>query len=144
MSTQYIRWDKRRPTARHRSQNHVTGAAEAGLSVVDVKGERFVDLAQAVSEYGRVYSYYGARCWVVTGNEAGRGSDNEPLLRNVKVVREICGEELDRLIRCGDCLREVEAAKQYWYRNNRTATRNPTACELKEAMEGEKKRWKTA
>ena len=92
----YVRWHPRRPRRNERSRNHLTGAIEVGLSVVAVSSDSTRALALAVSEWATL-GFPGARCWLVTGREVGRGSEGEPVITGVRVIREIAGPELDRL-----------------------------------------------
>ena len=36
-----------------------------------------------------IIQYENRKCYLVTGDVVGRGSDNEPLLKNVRIIREI-------------------------------------------------------
>lgn len=86
----YVRWSTN-PAAdmrSGRSYNHQTGAAEAGLSVNNLLYAGIAteddDIALMLLEYRHVsIGQSGARAWLLTGDIAGRGSDNEPLLTNV-------------------------------------------------------------
>lgn len=95
-----------------RSRNHQTGQVEAGLSVNRVTSWR------SVTEY--VYLLIGqpqARVWLLTGEECGRGSDGEPLLRpgSWQPVAEIDRALVDALV--AEAVREdtlAEARRESW------------------------------
>jgi hypothetical protein len=88
----YVRWSnsfakdaKRGYSLRYGTQ------AEAGISAceIDKTWEDWRILRQ-IREYEFVY---GKHCWIITGDEIGRGGDNEPLLGNIELIGEI-GESL--------------------------------------------------
>lgn len=99
----FVRWSKS-PVAdcrRGASTNWQTGRDEAGLSCNPLTPESWW-LANGRTAAGwvemqvRDYSYMrfqnpGARAWVLTGTEVGRGSDNEPLVADAAPVAWIAG-----------------------------------------------------
>lgn len=87
-ATIYVRWEVRGQAGIKRgySINHVTGAREDGISANALMLDNAEWLATSVLEYRGVCGLNG---WVITGDEIGRGSDNEPLLANVTVLAKI-------------------------------------------------------
>lgn len=86
--TLYVRWetDGKKGMRRGYSINHVSGAREAGVSANSLMTNSLEWLAVSVLEYHGVCGLYG---WIVTGEEVGRGGDNEPLLAKVRVVAPV-------------------------------------------------------
>jgi hypothetical protein len=86
--TLYVRWetDGTKGIQRGYSVNHVSGAREAGLSANSLMTDGLEWLAVSVLEYRGVCGLDG---WIVGGEEIGRGSDNEPILANVRVVAPV-------------------------------------------------------
>lgn len=87
-----------------KSYNHQTGQPEVGLSVnaatVEFAPASEVWIAHQLIEYR--YLTIGrpsAKCWLLTGDEVGRGSDNEPLVANVHPVAIISNKVLDEAAR---------------------------------------------
>lgn len=90
----YIRWtsDINGDIRRGHSRNHQTGALESGLSVNPLRndvlsGASFV--AGQILEYQYLSIGTGARAYLLTGDVAGRGSDNEPVISSAQVIGEI-------------------------------------------------------
>lgn len=83
----YIRFDDNitRTIARGHSVNQQSGSSEAGISVNNLDPESERDAAVNAADY----AFVGGLPWLVTGEYVGRGSDNEPLLDNVRVLAEI-------------------------------------------------------
>ena len=89
----YVRWSKSIKMDSKRGYSLRFGTqAEAGLSAceIDPTWEDWRILRQ-LNEYRN----FGGHCWIITGDEVGRGGDNEPLLSNIKFVGEISAELLD-------------------------------------------------
>jgi hypothetical protein len=83
----YVRWSKSFNLDRKRGYSLRYGTqAEAGLSVCEINTtwEDWRILRQL-----NEYSFVGGSCWLVTGDEVGTGADNEPLLRNVKLIGKV-------------------------------------------------------
>jgi len=84
----YVRWSNSITADIKRGYSLRCGnQEEAGLSVVEIDPE-WADwrILRKVTEY----QFTGAsHCWLVTGDEVGRGGDDEPLLDNVQLVGEI-------------------------------------------------------
>lgn len=63
------------------SRNHATGQMEPGLSVNNLIGRHAPftrgEVARQVREH---FAFCGPICYLLTGEEVGRGSDNEPCL----------------------------------------------------------------
>lgn len=85
------------------SRNHVTGHSEAGLSVNPLIPEcplwEDMDLqkrrewvAQQVCEYQHIGE---GRCWLMHADECGTGSDNEPIVENVRPFAYVSLPALD-------------------------------------------------
>lgn len=80
------------------SRNYATGAIEAGVSVYEAtaKGEIFTISTTNLTHQGEDDLRYRLRkrpedepIFLVTGDEVGTGGDGEPLLRRVKIVRQL-------------------------------------------------------
>jgi hypothetical protein len=83
----YVRIDDNiaRTIKRGHSVNQQNGVSESGISVNNLNAESETDAAVNAAEY----AFIGGLPWLVTGEYVGRGSDNEPLLTNVRVLAEI-------------------------------------------------------
>jgi len=106
----YVRWsrDVDADIAEQASRDELTGVALPGLSANGLAvepwwGER--DLNTWVAR--RLYDYRhlrevrgpGTCAWLLTGRECGRGPDNEPLLRDCRVVASIANEATEEATR---------------------------------------------
>lgn len=83
----YVRWSKSIDLDNKRGYSLRYGSeAEAGLSVcsIDPTWEDWRILRQI-----QEYSFLGGSCWIVTGDEIGRGGDNEELLENVVCLGKV-------------------------------------------------------
>lgn len=90
----YIRWARVAPTRDIRlraSRNHATGRLEAGLSVerITPPADWPYPLRGYVAQQLTSYSSLGGRPYLLTGEEVGRGADNEPLLGDRRLVATI-------------------------------------------------------
>jgi hypothetical protein len=118
-----------------KSYNHQTGQVEAGLSVnnatVEFAPNSEIWIAKQLVEYR--YLTMGqpeSKCWILTGDIVGRGSDNEPLVQNVQPVA-IIGEsvldearaliESDRTAKIIEAIEKIKEGDWYW---------NPTGKEM--------------
>jgi hypothetical protein len=87
--TLYVRWSRspRADARRGYSLNHAGKSAEAGLSVMPL---HLSDLQRGgdteLSFYILDYTFAGPVASIWTGEVVGRGGDNEPLLRNPKLL----------------------------------------------------------
>lgn len=87
----YVRFGQ--PPKSGRSKNYVTGRYEAGVSAYRAE----IDRADAVIRFapdavlpGTLIGYAGRKpAYLLIGEEVGRGSDGEPLLRRVRVVASL-------------------------------------------------------
>lgn len=120
----YVRWSSnaRGDVRRGYSFNHQTGQREAGLSVNPLQSDVFSGpayIAQQIAEYGYLSTGTDARPYLVTGEETGRGSDNEPLIIGVELVAAVAPvviEEAHALLG-GEQARKIrEWAAQLGYR----------------------------
>lgn len=92
--TLYLRYaaDIEGDCRRGHSRNHVTGGLEAGLSVENLTSDTLGDNVEVIAMQIASYAYLldqgldGTRGWVLSGDKAGRGADNEPLISDAKVV----------------------------------------------------------
>lgn len=83
----YVRWSKSIALDNKRGYSLRYGTqAEAGLSVcaIDQSWEDWRILRQL-----QEYSFLGGSCWIVMGDEIGRGGDNEELLDNVVCIGKV-------------------------------------------------------
>lgn len=88
----YVRWSKSINLDNKRGYSLKYGtSAEAGLSAceIDKTWEDWRILRQIAE-----YSFCGGYAWIVTGNEVGTGEDNEPLLKNVKLIGKVANSLL--------------------------------------------------
>lgn len=86
----YVRWSKSIALDNKRGYSLRYGTqAEAGLSVcvIDQSWEDWRILRQI-----QEYKFVGGSCWIVTGDEVGRGGDNEELLKNVVCIGKVSDE----------------------------------------------------
>lgn len=77
----YVRWSKSTALDNKRGYSLRCGTqAEAGISacIIDPSWEDWRILRQI-----QEYRFLSDKCWIVTGDEVGRGGDNEELLENV-------------------------------------------------------------
>lgn len=83
----YVRWSKSISLDRKRGYSLRYGTqAEAGLSACEINTTREDwRILRQLNEY----SFVGGSCWLVSGDEVGTGADNEPLLRNVKLIGKV-------------------------------------------------------
>lgn len=84
----YVRWSNSFSDDAKRGYSLRYGReAEAGLSACEIdKDWEDWRILRQIREYEFVY---GKHCYIITGEEAGKGGDNEPLLSNVKLIGEI-------------------------------------------------------
>jgi len=83
----YVRWSKSIALDNKRGYSLRSGTSrEAGLSACEI-GKDWDD--QRILRQIAEYSFVGTSCWIVTGDEIGRGGDNEPLLTNVEVIGKV-------------------------------------------------------
>jgi hypothetical protein len=91
----YIRWGAIPP--RERSRNHATGRLERGVSVYaarwDPERRRVIVIDDALPGTGLMLMFLGFPVYLIVGHEVGRGSDGEPLLRQVRVIATLTPEE---------------------------------------------------
>jgi len=83
----YVRWSQSINLDSKRGYSLKYGtSAESGLSSceIDLTWEDWRILRQIAE-----YSFVGGNCWIVTGDEIGKGEDDEPLLSNVKLVGKV-------------------------------------------------------
>lgn len=83
----YVRWSKSIALDNKRGYSLRYGTqAEAGLSVcaIDKSWEDWRILRQI-----QEYKFLAEKCWIVTGDEIGRGGDNEELLDNVVCLGKV-------------------------------------------------------
>ena len=82
--TLYVRWsgDPEGDTRRGYSKNYATGETECGLSVNNLCSD-WLPMSRQITEYQ--HSMLPV-CCLMTGEYVGRGSDNEPLIINAKVI----------------------------------------------------------
>ena len=85
----HVRWSDWTPEEEHASYNHQTAEQECGLSasLLDME-DGDADLLRGIKQYG----FGGAtHCWIITGDIAGRGSDNERCLEigTVRLLGEV-------------------------------------------------------
>lgn len=89
----FVRWNL--PPRRGRSRNYLTGDLEAGVScyrarynettrLIELDDDDPVDIRTALG-----YIPLRLPCYLITGREVGRGGDNEPLLRRVKILGDL-------------------------------------------------------
>ena len=91
--TLYVRWsgDPKGDVKRGYSRNHATGQAEGGLSVNGLIVD-LMPMSRQITEYQHSMLPI---CCLMTGDEVGRGSDNEPLIINAKVVGIITAKAIE-------------------------------------------------
>lgn len=77
------------------SQNAITGRSEAGLSVNPAEYLEYSFLMLG-----------GYKCYLLSGEIVGRGGDNEPLLKNFKVVAEVNKKVIDEATEAKEQARE--------------------------------------
>lgn len=83
----YVRWSKSIALDIKRGYSLRYGTqAEAGLSVcaIDQSWEDWRIMRQL-----QEYSFLGGSCWIVMGEEVGRGGDNEELLENIICIGKV-------------------------------------------------------
>lgn len=83
----YVRWSKSINLDNKRGYSLRYGReAEAGLSVcsIDKTWEDWRIIRQI-----QEYAFLGGSCWIVTGDECGRGGDDEELLENVVCLAKV-------------------------------------------------------
>ena len=83
----YVRWSRSIALDNERGYSLRYGQeAEAGLSAcsIDPSWEDWRILRQI-----QEYSFLGGACWIVAGDEIGRGGDNEELLENVVCLGKV-------------------------------------------------------
>lgn len=88
----YVRWSKSIALDNKRGYSLRYGTqAESGLSCcsIDQSWEDWRILRQLDE-----YVFCGGSCWIITGEEVGRGGDNEELLANVKCLGKVNPELL--------------------------------------------------
>ena len=88
----YVRWSKSIALDNKRGYSLRSGTSrETGLSACEI-GKDWNDrrILRQLAEY----EFCGGSCWIVTGDEIGRGGDNEPLLTNVEVIGKVNGKML--------------------------------------------------
>lgn len=86
----YVRYSKSIALDNKRGYSLAYGTkAEAGLSacVIDQSWDTWRILRQ-IGEY----KFCGTNCWIITGNEIGRGEDNEELLKDVVVIGKVSND----------------------------------------------------
>lgn len=90
----YIRYGKLPPDGKskiHDKIGNVIGE-ENGVSVFEyISGRGIVvpDNQNAIDDFLKLSNSYWKAAYLVSGDEVGIGSDGEPLLDNVKVIKEI-------------------------------------------------------
>jgi len=123
----YVRWSKSIGLDSKRGYSLRSGTqAEAGLSAceIDTEWEDWRILRQLVE-----YMFCGGSCWIVTGDETGRGADNEPLLANIALV----GKVSDALLGI-DWAEMKKDAEIIDYRNRLTYTTDPIGRQIIEGV----------
>ena len=88
----YVRWSKSIALDNKRGYSLKYGTSqERGLSVcrIDQTWEAWRIVRQLTE-----YQFCGGSCWIVTGDEVGRGEDNEELLSNVTCLGKVSSELL--------------------------------------------------
>ncbi|MEU9591087.1 DUF6098 family protein [Streptomyces sp. NPDC048219] len=115
----YVRWSRGPGTdlPRVSSTDELTGVAMPGLSAnpLDVE-EWWADRPVRVWAARRLYDYghllhdkgRGVRPWVLTGREAGRGPDNEPLVTDARPMCWIAPRVIE------EARSEVERQERPW------------------------------
>lgn len=89
----YVRWSRSLTRDQKRGYSLRCGTqAERGLSAceIDPTWEDWRILRQLGE-----YRFCGGNCWIITGDEVGKGADNEPLLRNVKLIAKVSTDLLN-------------------------------------------------
>jgi hypothetical protein len=107
----YVRWsaNAKRDIKNGRSYNHQTGQAEAGLSVNNLKSSYGLeDTPNEIAQRLFEYQFGGGQPWICLGEEAGQGSDGEPVLANVEFVGDVTEQAIDE---AKAALKEEEANK---------------------------------
>lgn len=105
----YVRWtdDVQRDVRTEVSRDELTGLELPGLSVNSLHvepwwGERPIRtwVARRLHDYRHLPETRGpdTRPWVVTGEETGRGPDNEPLVRSCAPVAEVDLQVIDEAL----------------------------------------------
>ena len=82
------------------STNHATHQSEGGLSVNPLlctygAWSPDVYLPMQVADYSFMRMGVGLQAWILSGDECGRGGDNEPLLTNARVVAKLSNEAVE-------------------------------------------------
>jgi hypothetical protein len=109
----YVRWarDIEADLRKECSRDDLSGVELPGLSVNGLALEPWwKDRGLRVWIARRLYDYRhlpyrrgeGTKPWVLTGVECGRGPDNEPLLRECRVVAEVLGSVIDEATKAVD------------------------------------------
>jgi hypothetical protein len=86
----YVRWSKSFDLDKKRGYSVAYGTqAEAGLSVCEIdKSWDDWRILRQLQEYKFASNGQG-QCWLITGDECGRGQDNEPLLKNANLIGKV-------------------------------------------------------
>jgi hypothetical protein len=78
------------------SMNHATGQPEKGVSVFPAEVDPLTGAANFIEDgtggsahIAAAFGGYGNKAYLVSGEVVGRGSDGEPVLRNLKVLERI-------------------------------------------------------
>ena len=83
----YVRWSKSITLDNKRGYSRRYGTMrEVGLSACEI-GKDWDDdrILRQLAEY----EFCGGSCWIVTGEQVGRGGDNEPLITNVELIGKV-------------------------------------------------------
>ena len=122
----YVRWSRSVKLDQKRGYSLRYGSqAEAGLSCCEID-KTWADwrIIRQLTEY----QFCGGSCWIITGDEAGRGGDNEPLLINVTVIGKVSSNLL-----ATDWQAMEKEADIAWHRQKLTVLTNPIAIKIFEA-----------
>jgi hypothetical protein len=83
----YVRWSKSIALDNSRGYSRAYGTGrEAGLSACEINKDW---PAWRIIRQLQEYVFCGGSCWIVSGTEIGRGSDNEPLLTDVECLGKV-------------------------------------------------------
>jgi hypothetical protein len=105
----YVRWSKSITLDNKRGYSLRYGTqAERGLSCCEIDPS-WADwrIIRQLQEY----SFLGGSCWIVTGDEVGKGGDNEPVLTNLVVIGKVANNLLSanwRKMELADNIRDCE------------------------------------
>lgn len=122
----YVRWSRSYRLDKERGYSLRYGSqAEAGLSCCEID-KTWADwrILRQLTEY----QFCGGSCWIITGDETGRGADNEPLLTNITVTGKVSSKLL-----ATDWLAMKKEADIAWHRQKLAVLTDPIAIKIFEA-----------